>query len=158
MLKKLNIRHFRFHDLRHYSASIQHALGIPDAYIMQRGGWEDDTVLKSIYRHAMDQEQDNMNKKANIYFEQTFVQHEMQHDTKKSAVNTALFVSGQQDLNLRPHGTAVRYQATPYPATNCIISALLPKFNSFFKKNFIFYELLLSYQGQMVHKPHYACA
>lgn len=83
MLKKLNIRHFRFHDLRHYSASIQHALGIPDAYIMQRGGWEDDTVLKSIYRHAMDQEQDNMNKKANIYFEQTFVQHEMQHDTKK---------------------------------------------------------------------------
>ena len=84
MLKKLNIQHFRFHDLRHYSASIQHALGIPDAYIMQRGGWEDDTVLKSVYRHAMDQEQSNMNKKANIYFEQTFMQHEMQHKTKKA--------------------------------------------------------------------------
>ena len=83
MLKKLNIQHFRFHDLRHYSASIQHALGIPDAYIMQRGGWEDDTVLKSVYRHAMVQEQSNMNKKANIYFEQTFMQHEMQHKTKK---------------------------------------------------------------------------
>ena len=53
-------------------------------YIMQRGGWEDDTVLKSVYRHAMDQEQSNMNKKANIYFEQTFMQHEMQHKTKKA--------------------------------------------------------------------------
>ena len=83
MLKKLNIQHFRFHDLRHYSASIQHTLGIPDAYIMQRGGWEDDIVLKSVYRHAMDQEQSNMNKKANIYFEQTFMQHEMQHKIKK---------------------------------------------------------------------------
>lgn len=34
-----NIPHFRFHDLRHYSANVLHALGIPDAYIMERGGW-----------------------------------------------------------------------------------------------------------------------
>ena len=38
LLKKLEIPHFRFHDLRHYNASVQHALGIPDAYIMQSGG------------------------------------------------------------------------------------------------------------------------
>lgn len=37
-LKKLNMRYFRFHDLRHYSASIMHAIGVPDVYIMQRGG------------------------------------------------------------------------------------------------------------------------
>lgn len=69
ILKSAGLPHFRFHDLRHYSASVQHTLGIPDAYIMQRGGWGNDGVLKDVYRHALEDRQKEMNAKANNYFE-----------------------------------------------------------------------------------------
>ena len=68
LLQACNLPHFRFHDLRHYSASIQHAMGIPDAYIMQRAGWSSDGVLKTVYRHALDDKQREMAKLANDYF------------------------------------------------------------------------------------------
>lgn len=68
VLTRANIEHFRFHDLRHYSASIRHALGIPDAYIMQEGGWKTDAVLKSVYRHAMSDRQKEMADRANAHF------------------------------------------------------------------------------------------
>lgn len=70
ILKRAGLPHFRFHDLRHYSASIQHALGVPDAYIMQRGGWGNDGVLKAVYRHAMESKVKEMSAIANDYFEQ----------------------------------------------------------------------------------------
>ena len=59
---------FRSHDLRHYSASIQHALGVPDAYIMARGGWSDDRTLKDVYRHSVDDVTEQMNVRINEYF------------------------------------------------------------------------------------------
>ena len=68
IVKRADLPHFRFHDLRHYSASIQHALGIPDSYIMQRGGWGNDGVLKAVYRHTMKDKVSKMNQIANNYF------------------------------------------------------------------------------------------
>lgn len=68
VLKRAKLPHFRFHDLRHYSASIQHAIGVPDAYIMQRGGWSSDGVLKSVYRHALKDKQSEESRKTNAYF------------------------------------------------------------------------------------------
>lgn len=67
-LKRAGLPHFRFHDLRHYSASIQHALGIPDSYIMQRGGWGNDGTLKAVYRHALADKMAEMNGRANEHF------------------------------------------------------------------------------------------
>lgn len=72
VLAKNNIPHFRFHDLRHYSASIRHALGIPDAYIMDYGGWCSDKVLKAVYRHAMSDRKKEMSDKANNHFKSLF--------------------------------------------------------------------------------------
>lgn len=68
-LKRENLPHFRMHDLRHYSASILHAIGIPDQYIMARGGWKTDNVMKRVYRDTLSDVEKRMNKKAVNYFE-----------------------------------------------------------------------------------------
>lgn len=62
----------RFHDLRHYAASILHAIGVPDEYIIKRGGWKTDRVMKSVYRGALDDVTKKMNQKANDYFSEKF--------------------------------------------------------------------------------------
>ena len=77
VLEEAGLPHFRFHDLRHYSASIMHAIGIPDQYIMARGGWKTDVVLKSVYRNVINDEQKRFTDKINSHF--TAMQHEMQH-------------------------------------------------------------------------------
>ncbi|MDO4285552.1 MAG: site-specific integrase [Eubacteriales bacterium] len=69
LLAAHDIPHFRFHDLRHYSASVMHALGIPDAYIMQCGGWSTDGVLKEVYRHTLDDRSPEMRDRANGHFQ-----------------------------------------------------------------------------------------
>lgn len=58
----------RFHDLRHYAASIMHALGVPDQYIMERGGWKSDNVLKSVYRNTLSDQSVRFARIANEHF------------------------------------------------------------------------------------------
>ena len=77
ILKEAGLPHFRFHDLRHYSASIMHAIGIPDQYIMARGGWKTDKVLKQVYRNVISDEQKKFTDQINANFES--MQHDMQH-------------------------------------------------------------------------------
>lgn len=68
-IKKSGLPHFRFHDLRHYAASIMHAIGVPDQYILQRGGWSSDNVMKTVYRNAIDIETVRQNRKINGHFQ-----------------------------------------------------------------------------------------
>lgn len=65
---KLGIPRCRFHDLRAYSASVMHAMGVPDAYIMERGGWRTDTTLKRVYRRAMSGEAEKFYRQVNSKF------------------------------------------------------------------------------------------
>lgn len=78
IFKKIDVPKFRFHDLRHYSASIMHAIGIPDQYILQRGGWSTDGVMKAIYRNTIDDQTKKMNTKINDYF--NTISHEISHN------------------------------------------------------------------------------
>lgn len=74
------MQHFRFHDLRHYSASIMHTIGIPDVYIMERGGWSSDSTLKQIYHGSMDDYQKKFTYKTINHFDK--IQHENKNLSK----------------------------------------------------------------------------
>ena len=59
----------RLHDLRHYFASSQHAMGIPDVYIMAAGGWDSDEVLKRVYRNELDDVKEKMSAHAVSHYD-----------------------------------------------------------------------------------------
>lgn len=79
---KIGVGPYRFHDLRHANASIMLKLGIPDKYAMDRGGWETDSTLKSVYQHVLNDEKTLVDRKIDTYFE-NLMQHEMQHENRK---------------------------------------------------------------------------
>ena len=59
----------RFHDLRHYYASIGAILNIPDIYLADFGGWRhDSTVMKSIYQGNISSIADGYSKQMTDYF------------------------------------------------------------------------------------------
>lgn len=69
-VKSLGLSHIRFHDLRAYAASIRHAMGIPDQYIMMDGGWKTDSVLKRVYRRTLEDKRKEFSKISNKHFEE----------------------------------------------------------------------------------------
>ncbi len=81
LLEKNNLPHFRFHDLRHFSASVRHTL-VPDAYTVKAGGWSSDAILQSVYRHTLSDVEKEMSDKVNNHFSR-IMQHEMQHKKNK---------------------------------------------------------------------------
>lgn len=76
ILKQNHIEHFRFHDLRHYHASVLLELGIPDKYAMERMGHATNNILKNVYQHTRTEKQKEVSSALNAYF----MQHEMQHE------------------------------------------------------------------------------
>lgn len=58
LLEKCGLQPFRFHDLRHYCVSSLHGLGVPDKYIMERGGWSTPNVMNNVYNHILKKNKD----------------------------------------------------------------------------------------------------
>jgi integrase len=79
LCEKNGLGHFRFHDLRHANASIMLALNVPTKYAQERGGWETDSTLKSVYQHTFSEQRKIVDQKMDAYFE-NLMQHEIQHE------------------------------------------------------------------------------
>lgn len=60
---ELKIERFRLHDLRAYYVSYAHSIGIPDAFIQKAGGWKTDYIMKTVYRDALKDKTEEMQKK-----------------------------------------------------------------------------------------------
>ena len=60
---------FRFHDLRAYSISARHAMGIPDQYVIGTSGHSTDTVMKRVYRREMADKKREFDRMANEHFD-----------------------------------------------------------------------------------------
>lgn len=68
-VKRAGLPSFRFHDLRAYSVSIAHAIGIPDSYLMRRGGWSSPDTYRKTYRRVIGDEDAEITAKLNEHFE-----------------------------------------------------------------------------------------
>ena len=58
-----------FHELRALNASTMLALGVPDLYAMERGGWKTPTVMKRHYQQTLSAERRAVDASINDYFE-----------------------------------------------------------------------------------------
>lgn len=68
LLERNGIEHITFHDLRHLNASVMLALGIPDKYAMERGGWSSPHIMKSVYQHTFTAERKAADQKVDDFF------------------------------------------------------------------------------------------
>lgn len=77
--EKHGIPHYKFHSLRHANASVMLALGVPDKYAMERGGWATNHTMKQVYQHTMSEQRLEFDRRIDRYFNEV-ISHEISHD------------------------------------------------------------------------------
>lgn len=79
MLKKYEIKHYRFHDLRHYCVSVMLSLNIPKSYIAAHMGHETERMIDQVYGHIMASRKTSAEDQMQEYFEQVFSKNQLQN-------------------------------------------------------------------------------
>lgn len=69
VLKAADVPYMTFHQLRHMNASVMVALGVPNLYAQERGGWSTDHTLKRVYQHTFSKERETVDRTVDSYFE-----------------------------------------------------------------------------------------
>ena len=68
LLEANGIKHYRFHDLRHYTVSVMLSLNIPKKYIADYVGHESERMIDAVYGHVMKGAKVNFMDIADRYF------------------------------------------------------------------------------------------
>jgi len=68
LLEQFGMEGMRFHDLRHYNATLMLKYGVPDIVAAERLGHSDTTMLKKVYQHVLEDMRDEAAKKLNDVF------------------------------------------------------------------------------------------
>ena len=55
--RELGIPQFSLHKMRHFFASFAHDMGFSDKAIQSMGGWKSNSILRSVYAHALDMDE-----------------------------------------------------------------------------------------------------
>lgn len=70
----------RFHDMRHYYASIGAVLQVPNSFLSQFGGWRPDSpILVNTYQNVISSEADRYAQVMTDHFSQVLSPHEIPH-------------------------------------------------------------------------------
>jgi len=72
-----------FHELRALNASMMLALGVPDKYAMQRGGWVTPSVMKRHYQQTLDAERRRFDQSINEYLENVSISIDVSIESQK---------------------------------------------------------------------------
>ena len=74
----------RFHDLRHYFASIGAVLNVPDIYLADFGGWKRGSpVMKEVYQNVMNDRKKNYSDTMTAHFEKLIAYNATKNTTQK---------------------------------------------------------------------------
>ena len=72
ILRHAGVNDFRFHDLRHYYASVMLSLSVPDKYAMELMGHATPSTLKNVYQHTMQNKKEEIASALNAHFSGNF--------------------------------------------------------------------------------------
>ena len=81
LLKREGIRHYRFHDLRHYTVSVMLSLNVPKNYIANFVGHSSERMIDQVYGHIMANKKTSVEDVLQTYYN-TIFQREIQHAEK----------------------------------------------------------------------------
>ena len=83
LLKKNDIKNYRFHDLRHYAVSTMLYLNMPKKYIADYVGHETEKMIDAVYGHIMVDKKDKFVDLVNAHFSSLFDPNATQNATQK---------------------------------------------------------------------------